>query len=78
MLTIYEGENKSLQKDIRHASNWTYEEHNDRFECPNGRYVRFKKYKSLEESIESKDIWLNILALVDRRSVMCGKNILLV
>ncbi|WP_052648921.1 IS1182 family transposase, partial [Paenibacillus sp. E194] len=34
------------KKDIRHASNWTYEEHDDRFICPNGRYVRFRKYQT--------------------------------
>ncbi|MGO4544106.1 IS1182 family transposase [Paenibacillus sp. 2TAB23] len=34
------------QKDIRHASNWTYEEEDDRFVCPNGRYVRFQKYQT--------------------------------
>lgn len=34
------------QKDIRHASNWTYEERDDRFICPQGRYVRFKKYQT--------------------------------
>jgi transposase len=37
---------RRYQKDIRHASNWTYEEHDDRFVCPNGRYVRFKKYQT--------------------------------
>jgi transposase len=37
---------RSYQKDIRHASNWTYEELDDRFICPNGRYVRFKKYQT--------------------------------
>lgn len=37
---------RRYKKDIRHASNWTYEEHDDRFICPNGRYVRFKKYQT--------------------------------
>ena len=37
---------RRYQKDIRHASNWTYEEQDDRFVCPNGRYVRFKKYQT--------------------------------
>jgi transposase len=37
---------RRYKKDIRHASNWTYEEHDDRFVCPNGRYVRFKKYQT--------------------------------
>ncbi|MGG4147629.1 IS1182 family transposase, partial [Paenibacillus algorifonticola] len=37
---------RRYQKDIRHASNWTYEEHDDRFVCPNGRFVRFKKYQT--------------------------------
>ncbi|MCE5172034.1 IS1182 family transposase [Paenibacillus profundus] len=36
---------RRYKKDIRHASNWTYDEHDDRFICPNGRYVRFKKYQ---------------------------------
>ncbi|WP_157277638.1 hypothetical protein [Paenibacillus taiwanensis] len=67
---------RRYKKDIRHASNWTYEGHDDRFVCPNGRQVRFKKYITIEESTESDDIWLNKLALVDRRSVMCGKNTL--
>ncbi|MGP3608426.1 IS1182 family transposase [Anoxybacteroides rupiense] len=37
---------RRYQKDIRHASNWEYEERDDRFICPNGRYVRFKKYQT--------------------------------
>lgn len=37
---------RSYQKDIRHASNWTYEELDDRFICPNGRNVPFKKYQT--------------------------------
>jgi transposase len=37
---------RRYKKDIRHASNWTYEELDDRFLCPNGRYVRFKKYQA--------------------------------
>ncbi|MNZ46869.1 Transposase DDE domain protein [compost metagenome] len=37
---------RRYKKDIRHASNWTYEELDDRFVCPNGRYVRFKKYQT--------------------------------
>jgi len=37
---------RRYKKDIRHASNWTYEERNDRFICPNGRYVLFKKYQT--------------------------------
>ncbi|BFH62579.1 IS1182 family transposase [Paenibacillus azoreducens] len=36
---------RRYKKDIRHASNWTYEEQDDRFICPNGQYVRFKKYQ---------------------------------
>lgn len=35
---------KRYKKDIKHADNWTYEELEDRLICPNGRYVRFKKY----------------------------------
>jgi len=34
------------KNEIRHASNWIYEELDDRFICPNGRYVRFKKYQT--------------------------------
>ncbi|WP_082673094.1 IS1182 family transposase [Paenibacillus senegalimassiliensis] len=37
---------RRYQKDIRHASNWPYEERDDRFICPNGRYVCFKKYQT--------------------------------
>jgi len=37
---------RRYKKDIRHASNWMYEECDDRFVCPNGRYVRFKKYQT--------------------------------
>ncbi|MNC18325.1 Transposase DDE domain protein [compost metagenome] len=37
---------RRYKKDIQHASNWTYEEQDDRFVCPNGRYVRFKKYQT--------------------------------
>lgn len=37
---------RRYKKDIRHASNWTYEELEDRFVCPNGRYVSFMKYKT--------------------------------
>jgi transposase len=37
---------RRYKKDIRHASNWVYEEYDDRFVCPNGRYVRFKKYQT--------------------------------
>lgn len=36
---------KRYKKDIRHASNWTYKALDDRFICPNGRVVRFKKYQ---------------------------------
>lgn len=44
--TYMKEKTRRYQKDIRHASNWTYEEHDDRFVCPNGRYVRFKKYQT--------------------------------
>ena len=37
---------RRYKKDIRHASNWAYEELDDRFVCPSGRYVRFKKYQT--------------------------------
>ncbi|WP_163978819.1 transposase [Paenibacillus alvei] len=37
---------RRYKKDIRHASNWTYEEYDDRFICPNGRYIRFRKYQT--------------------------------
>ncbi|WP_213587772.1 IS1182 family transposase, partial [Paenibacillus sp. J2TS4] len=41
---------RRYKKDIRHASNWMYEELDDRFICPNGRYVRFKKYQMKKTS----------------------------
>ncbi|WP_414812528.1 transposase [Paenibacillus algorifonticola] len=37
---------RRYKKDIRHATNWNYEEGDDRFVCPNGRYVLFKKYQT--------------------------------
>nr|WP_166433743.1 hypothetical protein [Paenibacillus senegalensis] len=37
---------RRYQKDIQHASNLTYEDQDDRFVCPNGRNVRFKKYQT--------------------------------
>ncbi len=37
---------RGYKRDIRHATNWTYEELEDRFVCPNGRHVRFKKYQT--------------------------------
>ena len=44
--TYMKEKNRRYKKDIQHASNWTYEERDDRFVCPNGRYVRFKKYQT--------------------------------
>lgn len=49
---------RRYQKDIRHATNWTYEELDDRFICPNDRYVPFKQYQTkktpsgLEQSVK--------------------------
>lgn len=43
---------RRYKKEIRHASNWTYEELDDRFICPNGRYVRFKKYQTKKNKSE--------------------------
>jgi len=37
---------RRYKTNIKHASNWTYEELDDRFICPNGRYVLFKKYQA--------------------------------
>ncbi|MEK3732013.1 IS1182 family transposase [Paenibacillus sp. FSL M8-0334] len=37
---------RRYKKNMKHASNWTYEELDDRFICPNGRYVSFKKYQT--------------------------------
>lgn len=37
---------KRYKTNIKHASNWTYEELDDRFICPNGRSVWFKKYQT--------------------------------
>ncbi|WP_199925726.1 IS1182 family transposase [Paenibacillus bouchesdurhonensis] len=39
-------QSKRYKKDIKHAKNWIYEEHDDRFICPNSRYVPFKKYQT--------------------------------
>jgi transposase len=41
---------RKYQKDIRHAKNWTYLEHDDCFICPNGRKVTFKKYQTKKNS----------------------------
>ncbi|WP_424769456.1 IS1182 family transposase [Paenibacillus sp. sgz302251] len=41
---------KRYKKDMKHASNWTYEALDDRFVCPNGRYVPFKKYQTKKNS----------------------------
>ncbi len=35
---------RSYKKDIRNAKNWTYEEKDDHFICPNGRRVKFLRY----------------------------------
>jgi ABC-2 type transport system ATP-binding protein/transposase len=44
--TCMKEQTRSYKKDIRHATNWTYDEREDRFVCPNGRYVRYKKYQT--------------------------------
>jgi len=44
--TYMKEKTRGYMKDIRHAANWTYDEREDRFVCPNGRYVRFKKYQT--------------------------------
>lgn len=41
---------RRYKNDIQHASNWTYEERDDRFVCPNGRYVRFKNYQTKKKA----------------------------
>jgi transposase len=35
---------KKYKNDLKNAKNWTYEEQDDQFICPNGRRVLFKKY----------------------------------
>ncbi|HWK21490.1 MAG TPA: IS1182 family transposase [Ureibacillus sp.] len=35
---------RSYKKDIRHASNWNYDEQTDTYRCPNNRKVEFKRY----------------------------------
>ncbi|CAH8709532.1 hypothetical protein [Paenibacillus thiaminolyticus] len=58
---------RRYKKDIRHASNWTYEEHDDRFICPNGQYVRFKKYQTkknasgLEQSFKFMNVKIAVI-----------------
>ncbi len=44
--TYMKEKTRGYKKDIRHAANWTYDEREDRFVCPNGRHVRFKKYQT--------------------------------
>ncbi|WP_442857389.1 IS1182 family transposase [Bacillus sp. FJAT-42315] len=42
--TYMKEQERSYKKDIRNAKNWTYEEQDDQFICPNGRRVKFLKY----------------------------------
>ena len=44
--TYMKEKTRGYKKEIRHAANWTYDEREDCFICPNGRYVRFKKYQT--------------------------------
>ncbi|AWC27665.1 transposase [Bacillus cytotoxicus] len=40
----------SYKKEIRHASNWEYKEHDDYYICPNNRKVIFKQYLQRTDS----------------------------
>lgn len=42
--TMRKEQTSSYQKDIRHASNWEYQEHDDLYICPNNKRVTFKHY----------------------------------
>ncbi|USK68404.1 IS1182 family transposase [Peribacillus asahii] len=42
--TFLTEQKRSYKKDIRHASNWTYDEYKDEYTCPNNRKVLFKRY----------------------------------
>ncbi|MEH6943458.1 transposase [Bacillus sp. JJ722] len=42
--TFLTEQKRSYQKDIRHASNWDYNEQNDTYRCPNNRKIEFKRY----------------------------------
>jgi transposase len=39
-------QSRKYKKDIKNVKNWTYDEQNDWFICPNGRKVLFKKYQT--------------------------------
>jgi hypothetical protein len=43
--TYVKEQTRKHKKDLKHAKNWTYDEHEDHFICPNGRRVIFKKYQ---------------------------------
>ena len=44
--TYVKEKTRSYRNDIRNVQNWTYQEEEDHFICPNGRKVRFKKYQT--------------------------------
>ncbi|MFI8495158.1 transposase [Peribacillus butanolivorans] len=44
--TFLTEQKRSYKKDIRHASNWIYDEHKDESICPNNRKVLFKRYST--------------------------------
>ncbi len=39
-------QSRKHKKDIKNVKNWTYDEQNDWFICPNGRKVLFQKYQT--------------------------------
>ena len=48
--TYLKEKTRSHRKDIRNVQNWTYEEKEDQFICPDGRKVIFKKYLNKKNS----------------------------
>lgn len=44
--TYVKEKTRKYKNDIRNAKNWTYQEQDDMFICPNGRKVLFKKYQN--------------------------------
>ncbi|MGE7667957.1 hypothetical protein [Peribacillus sp. NPDC097077] len=44
--TFLTEQKRSYKKDIRHASNWAYDEQKDEYTCPNNRKVLFKRYST--------------------------------
>ena len=44
--TFLTEQKRSYKKDIRHVSNWAYDEQKDEYNCPNNRKVLFKRYST--------------------------------